>query len=201
MWSASMSPMTSHSTESRSRQASTPPSSPPAASPAAVETKAHQPSGAGEQARGASGDDDEDADEEMSTKARALTNLLKTSSVCLQRFVHQLERTDGRAPILGFCSDHGRQDERAAATTARASSARRRQEARRGGEGGCPEVGTKKVDPDKRRDRRRVWRAERKCRPLPEQEAPDEGPAEKGCSKEREQYRALPQERRDRASG
>ena len=35
-------------------------------------------------------DDEEDDDEETDTKAKALTNLLKASSVYLRHFIHQL---------------------------------------------------------------------------------------------------------------
>jgi hypothetical protein len=89
MSSALMSPVTNDSTESQSRQASSPPSSPPADSPAVADKKIDQPHEAGERRNVA--DDEEDDDEEMGTKAKALTNLLKTSSVCLQHFIHQLQ--------------------------------------------------------------------------------------------------------------
>jgi hypothetical protein len=80
MSSAPMSPVANESAQSQSRQTSTPPSSPPVDSPVVADKRLDQPDGAGQQIHVA---DDEEDDEEMGTKAKALTNLLKTSSVCL----------------------------------------------------------------------------------------------------------------------
>lgn len=90
-----MSPVTNDSARSQSRQTSTPPSSPPVDSPVVADKRVDQPDGAGQQIHVA--DDEEDDDEEMGTKAKALTNLLKTSSVCLQHFIHRLLDADGLA--------------------------------------------------------------------------------------------------------
>jgi hypothetical protein len=82
MSSAPMSPITNGSAGSQSRQISTPPSSPPSDSPAVTQKRADQPYEA--EAQNDVAEDEEDDDEDMGTKAKALTNLLKTSSVCLQ---------------------------------------------------------------------------------------------------------------------
>jgi len=76
-----MSPVTNDSVGGQSRQTSTPPSSPPAESPDEIEKKPqlrHEM----EVPRETTNDEEDDDDEDMGTKARALTNLLKTSSVC-----------------------------------------------------------------------------------------------------------------------
>jgi hypothetical protein len=85
MSSAPMSPVTNDSAGGQSRRTSTPPSSPPAESPDEIEKKP-QLQHKVEAPRETTNDeeDDDDDDEDMGTKAKALTNLLKTSSVCLQ---------------------------------------------------------------------------------------------------------------------
>jgi len=84
MSSAPMSPVTNDSAGGQSRRTSTPPSSPPAESPDEMEKKA-QLQHEMEAPREANNDeeDDDDEEEDMGTKARALINLLKTSSVRL----------------------------------------------------------------------------------------------------------------------
>ena len=82
MSSAPMSPVTNDSAGGQSRRTSTPPSSPPAESPDGIEKKA-QLQHEMEAPRETTNDEEDDDDEDMGTKARALTNLLKTSSVCL----------------------------------------------------------------------------------------------------------------------
>jgi hypothetical protein len=94
MSSAPMSPITNGSAGSQSRQISTPPSSPPSDSPAVTQKKAEQPKEA--EAQKDVAEDEEDEDEDMGIKAKALTNLLKTSSVCLQRHIDHLSFTDVR---------------------------------------------------------------------------------------------------------
>ena len=92
MSSAPMSPVTNDSTGGQSRRTSTPPSSPPTESPDEMEKKPqlqHEMEVPRETNNGEEeDDDDDDDDEDMGTKAKALTNLLKTSSVCL----HSLTR-------------------------------------------------------------------------------------------------------------
>src|SRR2546421_9484185 len=88
MSSAPMSPSTNDTAESQSCQTSTPPSSPPSESPGAGEKKASFQYEA--EAQRDMADDDLDDDEDMGTKAKALMNLLKTSSVCLQDFKSHL---------------------------------------------------------------------------------------------------------------
>ena len=80
MSSAPMSPVTNDSAEGQSRRTSTPPSSPPAESPDEIEKPQLQHKV--EAPRETTNDEEDDDDEDMGTKARALTNLLKTSSVC-----------------------------------------------------------------------------------------------------------------------
>jgi hypothetical protein len=86
MSSAPMSPVTNDSAGGQSRRTSTPPSSPPVESPDGIEKKP-QPQHKMEAPRETTNDDEEEEEEEeeedMGTKAKALTNLLKTSSVCL----------------------------------------------------------------------------------------------------------------------
>jgi hypothetical protein len=92
MSSAPMSPLTNDSAKSQSHQSSTPASSPLSDSPAAAAKKADQQYAAKTQNNVA--EDEEDDEEDMGTKAKALTNLLKTSSVCLQDFIRHLRCTN-----------------------------------------------------------------------------------------------------------
>ena len=82
MSSAPMSPVTNDSAGGQSRRTSTPPSSPPAESLDEIEKKPQLQRGV--EAPRETTNDEEDDDEDMGTKAKALVNLLKTSSVCLQ---------------------------------------------------------------------------------------------------------------------
>lgn len=75
--------MTGDSTERQPHQASTPPLAPQADSPAVADKEVSQPHEVREWRNAVD-------DEGMDTKAKALTNLLKASSVCLQHFIHQL---------------------------------------------------------------------------------------------------------------
>ena len=86
MSSAPMSPTTNDSAESQSRQISTPPSSPPVGSPDDADEKTNE-QGETEAQNNAAMEEEEDDDEDMGTKAKALTNLLKTSSVCLSAWL------------------------------------------------------------------------------------------------------------------
>ena len=79
-----MSPITNDSAESQSRQISTPPSSPPVGSPDDTDKKPDEQGETEAQNNAAMEEEEDDDDEDMGTKAKALTNLLKTSSVCLQ---------------------------------------------------------------------------------------------------------------------
>lgn len=83
MSSAPMSPVTNDSVGGQSRQTSTPPSSPPAESPDEIEKKPQLQHEMEVPRETTNDEEDDDDDEDMGTKARALTNLLKTSSVCL----------------------------------------------------------------------------------------------------------------------
>ena len=86
MSSAPMSPITNDSAGSHSRQTSTPPSSPPSESSDGAAKKPDVQHEA--EAHKDVPDDDEDEEEDVGTKAKALTNLLKTSSVGLQDLEH-----------------------------------------------------------------------------------------------------------------
>jgi hypothetical protein len=87
MSSAPMSPVTNDSAGGQSRRTSTPPSSPPAESPDEIENKP-QLQYEMEAPRETTNDkEDDDDDEDMGIKAKALTNLLKTSSVCLHNLI------------------------------------------------------------------------------------------------------------------
>ena len=87
-----MSPITNDSAESQSRQSSTPPSSPPAES---LDDADKKPDHHGEiDAQNDAAMDEEDDEEDMGTKAKALTNLLKTSSVGLHDFNHDGPSTE-----------------------------------------------------------------------------------------------------------
>jgi hypothetical protein len=80
MSSAPMLPITNDSVVS---QISTPPSSPPSDGPAVADKKTDHQYAVETKKGAAEEEEEEDDDEDMGTKAKALTNLLKTSSVCL----------------------------------------------------------------------------------------------------------------------